>query len=571
MPGKNIGFFERLAVMEKDALITSDIPDGQRLKFIALTQDAVSSSITFAFNAILATQYDNYTKAIAAGKSVDEAKNLSVASLALQEIAYQLMIVRSAQMDGVAVEGEELSVTFYTVKQAIQLGYPTQESSVDDDPYLYLVIPKGAKGDVGETGATGPVGPIGLTGATGATGATGETGATGNTGPIGPTGATGPAGECEDCQPGGQPDGGGGGPPGGDGGGSGGSGTGGSGPDGSGGPNPDGGDSIVFIPGCADPIINFPFCSEAFSFSNADLRGAIVAAVEATGQFDSALDELVSVVLEWHGAAYGGVATVQVPTAVEYLPAQSNTARFLRVEDADGNQMVVPHTIEQFGLDDVLVVQGYHYAGTTGLRMLPGGNPILLNGQMSNYPLIGGANCHSPADETDPAWLEVCLRSFVKHSNTSPCAVPMPYAWVTGTELTRGTGCWVNLAESNPYATDTNVIVDHILDHALLRLKIFSNVIGHTVSVSGTFFVGAAGDYDIYVGFETTMATPDGPQFIAPAYSVLHSFPTGGESFTLSHDFTTTDEIFVGQEFNVALRSSFGQDYSIEALSISVS
>lgn len=250
----------------------------------------------------------------------------------------------------------------------------------------------------------------------------GPAGTDGTDGADGQDGADGAPGDCADCQP---PDGGGSGPPGGDGGGSGGPGTGGSGPDGSNGPNPDGGDTIVFIPGCPDPIIDFPFCSEAFSFANADLRAAIEAAVEGTGQFNSATDELISVVLEWHGAAYGGVASVEVPTPTEYLPPQSNTAKFLTVEDAANNKMVVPHTIEKFGIDDVLVVQGYHYDGSTGLRMIPAGNPILLNGQMSNYPLIGGANCHSPADETDPAWLKVCLRQFVKHSAVADC-VPLP-------------------------------------------------------------------------------------------------------------------------------------------------
>jgi len=174
------------------------------------------------------------------------------------------------------------------------------------------------------------------------------------------------------------------------------------------------------------------------------LRSAIVAAVIATGQFDASTDELVSVVLEWHGAAYGGVASVDVPTSTAYLPPQSNTANFLKVEDAANNKMVIPHTIEQFGLAPTLVVQGYHYSGSTGLRMLPATEPIVLNGQMSNYPLIGGANCHSPADETDPAWLEVCLRQFVKHYVAlSACAkftTDPGYFWYFETE--QSLECW---------------------------------------------------------------------------------------------------------------------------------
>jgi len=216
--------------------------------------------------------------------------------------------------DGTYPDFPDPAFEVITIEQAIALGYtvPTefnerQEIKPQTDPKTYedrirpvekldrflVVYAKTIAGEKGETGDIGPAGPTGDTGDVGPAGETGETGATGNDGPIGPTGDTGPAGVCEDCQPGGQPDGGGGGPPGGDGGGSGGTGTGGTGTGGAGGPNPDGGDSIVFIAGCADPLINVPFCSEAFSYSNLDITDKIISAVENTGSFDSATDTLI--------------------------------------------------------------------------------------------------------------------------------------------------------------------------------------------------------------------------------------------------------------------------------------
>jgi hypothetical protein len=389
-------FLEKMSASNKGALISSEIPDGITPYFISLSDNAVGQALSFATTAILAFQYDKYGQLLNENNDPELTSQLAIAEIELQEIAYQLMTARRANMDGSAITGATLSAVFLTGQQARTLGYPVKDETKDDDPYLRLTIPPG------------PAGPAGADGADGANGADGADGAIGPAGPAGPAGAD---GVCTDCGPGGQPDGGGGGPPGGDGGGSGDNGE----------PNPDGGDKIVYIGGCPDPILNFPFCSDSFSFANADMRGAILSAVTGTGNFNSATEELISVVLDWHGAAYAGVAELTVGGQFDYTGPHSNLARVLKITDAESNELIVPHTVEQFGLEGTLVVAGYHYNGTTGLRWKPENNPIPLNGQMSGYPILGGANCHVPPDETDPAWLKCCLRQFVKRAKPGSC------------------------------------------------------------------------------------------------------------------------------------------------------
>jgi len=410
-------FLEKLAALGVNAAIssvatsiTADSTDEEKaaaipkLKFIALSDAAVMQALGFATTAILAYQYDAYTLAIATGKTPGQAKEQAKAIPEIQQIAWQLMNARAANMQGVAIEGTPLKVEFKTVAEIKALNaagegdpdftpYPlTDPDAADDDPYIIFTIPPGQPGQdgaPGQPGQDGQQGPQGIPGPPGADGA-----------------------PCTDCNgpvisgPGG--------------GGTGGSG--GSGPDGT--PNPDGQDTTVYLPNCNDPIINFPYCSDSFTFENADLRAAITAVAQGSGHFDPDTDDLISAVLDFHGAAYAGVVTVTVEAAPVSVSGE-NYALVLNLTDALDKKQNVPHTIEDFGVPDVLMVRGYHYAGSLGVAMQPVGNPISLNGIMSQYPILGGANCHTPPDETDPAWLKVCLLSFVKHHHAPvPCDQP---------------------------------------------------------------------------------------------------------------------------------------------------
>lgn len=290
-------------------------------------------------------------------------------------------------------------------------GVPETEDHFEDvtrpvtdlDKFLVIWIKtvKGPKGDKGEDGIDGQDGAPGAPGAPGSDAVCGDCPP-----PPGGTNPTGPSG------------------PNGDGGGSG--------PGGA--PNPDGQDKIVYITGCPDPIINFLYCSESFSFDHADLRAAIVDAVTTTGKFDPATEELVSCVLEWRGAAYGGVAEVSVDTEAGYTGSGGNVAGVLTVTDASPATFQVPYQVESFGVPGVLVVQGYHYNGDTGIRLLPAENPVTLTGEMSTYPLLGTGNCSNPPTADDPAWLLVCLRSFIKHLRSSVCKLVLYQEFLQGTD-----------------------------------------------------------------------------------------------------------------------------------------
>jgi hypothetical protein len=460
-------FLEKMSASNKGALISSEIPDGITPYFISLSDNAVSQALSFATTAILAFQYDKYGQLLNENNDPELASQLAIAEIELQEIAYQLMTARRANMDGSAITGATLSAVFLTGQQARTLGYPVKDETKDDDPYLRLTIPPG------------PAGPAGADGADGAPGPAGPAGADGAPGPAGPAGAD---GVCTDCGPGDQPDGGGGGPPGGDGGGSGDNGE----------ANPDGQDKIVYIAGCPDPIINFPYCSDSFSFANADLRAAIQAAVDNTGNFNSASDELVSVVLDWSGAGYAGVAELTVGGQYDYLGPHSNLAQVLTVTDAEENKLIVPHTIEKFGVEGVLVVQGYHYAGSTGLRMQPAAAPINLNGQMSGYPILEGANCHTPPDATDPAWLKCCLRQFVKHTvSMDVCAQYLPYSKDFADEIV---DCWYggHLAYPAPTGTFNRYRVNAGSPTVIGRNQFYSHseINSLTVAVTNSDFFG---------------------------------------------------------------------------------
>lgn len=415
---------------------------------LALSEDGFKTLFNSIVEEVLEEQRQNWIDARRGGNDSPNDIDL-LARESLREVYFELMNLRNLVVPRGGtnilipmVDGEydipEPNVQFITILEAIEQeisGVPYSDDTgpapdplhplTTDNPNYPYILPenwhltdfwelqylpdlpsKGEKGDQGDQGDQGIEGHIGI---------------------QGEPGPQGEPGQCEDCGPGGQPDGGGGGPPGGDGGGSG---TGGE-------PNPDGQDKLVYIAGCPDPIINFPFCSDSFTFANAAIRGAITDAAESTGRFDPDNEILVSAVLDNKGAAYAGIAELTVEGEYDYLGPHSNLARLLSYTDAESNHLIVPHDVESFGVEGVLVVSGYHYDGTVGLRMLPTEAPITIDGQMSGYPVIGGANCHTPPDETDPAWLKVCLRQFVKRPKTceealgivGSIAVPFSKIW----------------------------------------------------------------------------------------------------------------------------------------------
>lgn len=405
-----------------------------------------------------------------------------------------------------------IPITITSVQAAAAAGYdvPTE--------YTYQVFVKGTPGEPGvpETldhyeDRTRPVKPLDLfllVEILTEQGPKGDQGDQGEPGPKGDQGEPGSDAICGDCPPpqgGTNPTG-----PSGPNGGGGGSGPGGA-------PNPDGNDKEVFIAGCPDPIINFPYCSESFSFANADLRAAIVDAATTTGKFNPSSEELVSCILEWHGAAYGGVAEVTVDTEVGYTGTGGNVAGVLTVTDAAPLTFQVPYEVETFGLPGVLVVQGYHYNGDTGIRLLPAGNPITLTGEMSTYPLTGTGNCNNPPTENDPAWLKVCLRQFVKHS-TSVC-LPFLYHeftpgqpwddWEMAVDEDRGVfyiySSWpVSMGIKSPFSLDDTLLAKamHIPAGNVqnkLKMTFFGGIWGDNViwkikqATGDRFIVGQAG------------------------------------------------------------------------------
>lgn len=377
-----------------------DAPIPQKIPyFITLQEKNKEAASLFAHNGILASQYDAYTRAISDGKTGKEARLLATADYPLQEIAYGLLTMIKASFYAVAVEGTPVSVEVKTVgyvreynaEHTDESPYPPIEEDEadpipDDTPYLLFTIPPGKDGKDGLDGQDG------------------EPGEPGEPGQPGQDGA-----DCTDCN--GPTSGTGGGPNGG---------QGGSGPGGA--PNPDGGDKVVYLGNCNDPIINFPYCSDSFTFDNADLRAAIVDVATSSGHYNPATDELISCVLDFHGAAYAGVVTLNVDVGEDQLGG-SNYATVLTLTDALDAVQNVPHTIEDFGDEEVLTVRGYHYSGSLGVALKPADKPISLDGIMSTYPLGGTNFCHNPPDATDPAWLKVCLLQFVKHTVPGPCAI----------------------------------------------------------------------------------------------------------------------------------------------------
>lgn len=187
MTGKKdrLSFLERMGALGWAASINNPLPVDQeqspKLKFISLNDAAVDDALHFATTAILAFQSDEWEKAYFSGSSTDDARTAALASIEAQQIAYQLMNIRSANMDGVAIQGTPLKIEFKTVKEIKDLNtagvgtpgftpYPIADTSVDDDPYIILTIPPGAKGDKGDQGLQGPQGLQGLQGPQGVPG-----------------------------------------------------------------------------------------------------------------------------------------------------------------------------------------------------------------------------------------------------------------------------------------------------------------------------------------------------------------------------------------------------------------
>jgi hypothetical protein len=91
---------EKMSASNKGALISSEIPDGITPYFISLSDNAVGQALSFATTAILAFQYDKYGQLLNENNDPELTSQLAIAEIELQEIAYQLMTARRANMDG---------------------------------------------------------------------------------------------------------------------------------------------------------------------------------------------------------------------------------------------------------------------------------------------------------------------------------------------------------------------------------------------------------------------------------------------------------------------------------------
>jgi len=126
-------FFEKMSAYPIPANISSVIPEGIHPYFISLTDDAVKQALNFATTAIFAYQYDAYGQNFALTRNKEAAQAAAVAEQNVQEIAWQLMTARRANMDGTAVVGETLSATFLTGGEARRLGCPVAAQAKDED------------------------------------------------------------------------------------------------------------------------------------------------------------------------------------------------------------------------------------------------------------------------------------------------------------------------------------------------------------------------------------------------------------------------------------------------------
>lgn len=467
--------------------INDELPEREVTLCLALTEAGLNALLEAVRIDVLDQQREQVIQLNAFGKNTETDEIL--ANDAIREAYYEVLKMAKCQdiVGGSVVivnptEGGDFvpcpSVIIQTLEDArlnsdiTDTCLPEKVSDKDDRLHQWIVIYldrsqlKGDKGDPGEDGQDGQDGQDGAPGEKGEKGDKGNTGSGGGSPPS-------------------------------DGGGSGENGA----------PNEDGKDVKVFTPnGCEDAIIDFPYCSNSFSFDHADLYPAILDFATGTGRFNPSFEELVSADLNFKGACYAGVVVtidVELNDDESYTGSGGNFGGILTV-DNQGSDHEVPHTTETFGVPDVLEVTGYHYDGLVGVNFTDDPHAY-LTGTMSTYPLLGTSNCHVPPTENDPAWLQVCVLGFVKRAILEACAVYLEYHWTAADYAfnTISPDCWVgNIANSADPVTGEKYMIRQNAS-PFIRSAIYKNSdydsfqAGDTIHIEFTYF--AEGNFDIHL------------------------------------------------------------------------
>ena len=190
------------------------------------------------------------------------------------------------------------------------------------------------------------------------------------------------------------------------------------------------GDTLTILPTCVKiEDISRDFGSPGYAFLQYDFHAALISTLNATGKFNSAVDQLVSVRLSVTGLAYSGfesgVGTIPLIGGIRL-------AKFIQFNNIE---VPWPNTIESIGgsLGGIVRIGyfAYNYAGVVDLVVSPT-NPetgaVLLDGE---FPRPGIWTDENPKSKRDPAWDKVCIIGFVSHKkaeNGLPvCSVQNPF------------------------------------------------------------------------------------------------------------------------------------------------
>ena len=190
------------------------------------------------------------------------------------------------------------------------------------------------------------------------------------------------------------------------------------------------GDTLTILPTCVQiDDISRDFGSPGYAFLQYDFHSALIATLNATGKFNSAIDQLVSVRLSVMGLAYSGfesgVGTIPLIGGIRL-------AKFIQFNNIE---VPWPNTIESIGGSFGGIIRigyfAYNYGGVVDLVVNPA-NPetgaILLDGE---FPRPGIWTDDNPKSKRDPAWDKVCIIGFVSHKkaeNGLPlCSVQNPF------------------------------------------------------------------------------------------------------------------------------------------------
>lgn len=382
------------AAFSSDAIGTGDIS----YYVLELSAQAAATASIFAEKALLFNQYDNYISKLIETNDPGQARAVGLPTIPFQELAeglsnmakgYQGIFIRYttvATPEDAPLYEIASDITVGSAKAlAPGLTYPTKWKDTDKLFDLTVFIVPGPKG---ETGAPGQDGQAGAPGKPGQDSAIGSN------------------------------------------------------PDGSFGDN----DQMVFLPTCLT-VLDVPYGSGPFTYSDHDILPAIQAAAAASGRLATG-DTIASAQLDFTGLTYGGVVT-QVDLGILTIKP-SNQPKKLTVKDSGGKTRQIYYDVESLSgsgnvfdpdanstLTVALNSQMWHYSDE-GVNVRTNG-PVLLNGEFADT-IFGAANKHNPATENDESWLKINLCSFVKTTVPS-CVRNLPYS-IDFRPLSAVPPCW---------------------------------------------------------------------------------------------------------------------------------